>query len=186
MRTTMRMPAAATLAVTLAASSAPTVARAQSDTPLKGLWKLVSYEVEIRKDGETLPVMGEHPTGYAYFTPEKRVFFVLTGEGRKPAKDDAQRAQLLETLVSYTGKFRLDGDKWIADLDVAWDPKWVGTEQTPHVHARRRAPAGADPLAGHAELGRQGRNPQHRDLRAREGLRRQGRALRPSATRPRP
>ncbi|ACB79867.1 conserved hypothetical protein [Methylorubrum populi BJ001] len=130
MRTTMRMPAAATLAVTLAASSAPTVARAQSDTPLKGLWKLVSYEVEIRKDGETLPVMGEHPTGYAYFTPEKRVFFVLTGEGRKPAKDDAQRAQLLETLVSYTGKFRLDGDKWIADLDVAWDPKWVGTEQT--------------------------------------------------------
>ncbi|OAH33120.1 lipocalin-like domain-containing protein [Methylorubrum populi] len=124
------MPAAATLAVTLAASSAPTVARAQSDTPLKGLWKLVSYEVEIRKDGETLPVMGEHPTGYAYFTPEKRVFFVLTGEGRKPAKDDAQRAQLLETLVSYTGKFRLDGDKWIADLDVAWDPKWVGTEQT--------------------------------------------------------
>ncbi|XYD03171.1 lipocalin-like domain-containing protein [Methylorubrum populi] len=130
MRTTMRMPAAATLAVTLAASSAPTVAGAQSDTPLKGLWKLVSYEVEVRKDGETLPVMGEHPTGYAYFTPEKRVFFVLTGEGRKPAKDDAQRAQLLETLVSYTGKFRLDGDKWIADLDVAWDPKWVGTEQT--------------------------------------------------------
>ncbi|MGN7126380.1 lipocalin-like domain-containing protein [Methylorubrum thiocyanatum] len=124
------MPAAATLAVTLAASSAPTVAGAQSDTPLKGLWKLVSYEVEVRKDGETLPVMGEHPTGYAYFTPEKRVFFVLTGEGRKPAKDDAQRAQLLETLVSYTGKFRLDGDKWIADLDVAWDPKWVGTEQT--------------------------------------------------------
>lgn len=130
MRTTMRMPAAATLAMTLAASSAPTVAGAQSDTPLKGLWKLVSYEVEVRKDGETLPVMGEHPTGYAYFTPEKRVFFVLTGEGRKPAKDDAQRAQLLETLVSYTGKFRLDGDKWIADLDVAWDPKWVGTEQT--------------------------------------------------------
>ncbi|WP_458435979.1 lipocalin-like domain-containing protein [Methylorubrum extorquens] len=105
-------------------------ARAEDDTPIQGLWKLVSYEVEVRKDGEKLPVMGDHPTGYAYFTPEKRVFFVLTGEDRKPAKDDAQRAQLLETLVSYTGKFRLDGDKWIADLDVAWDPKWVGSEQT--------------------------------------------------------
>ncbi|CAX23805.1 MULTISPECIES: lipocalin-like domain-containing protein [Methylorubrum] len=105
-------------------------ARAEGDTPIQGLWKLVSYEVEVRKDGEKLPVMGDHPTGYAYFTPEKRVFFVLTGEDRKPAKDDAQRAQLLETLVSYTGKFRLDGDKWIADLDVAWDPKWVGSEQT--------------------------------------------------------
>ena len=105
-------------------------ARAEGDTPIQGLWKLVSYEVEVRKDGEKLPVMGDHPTGYAYFTPEKRVFFVLTGEDRKPAKDDAQRAQLLETLVSYTGKFRLDGDKWIADLDVSWDPKWVGSEQT--------------------------------------------------------
>ncbi|WP_321162239.1 lipocalin-like domain-containing protein [Methylorubrum extorquens] len=105
-------------------------ARAEGDTPIQGLWKLVSYEAEVRKDGEKLPVMGDHPTGYAYFTPEKRVFFVLTGEDRKPAKDDAQRAQLLETLVSYTGKFRLDGDKWIADLDVAWDPKWVGSEQT--------------------------------------------------------
>ncbi|APX88300.1 hypothetical protein BV511_25670 [Methylorubrum extorquens] len=105
-------------------------ARAEGNTPIQGLWKLVSYEVEVRKDGEKLPVMGDHPTGYAYFTPEKRVFFVLTGEDRKPAKDDAQRAQLLETLVCYTGKFRLDGDKWIADLDVAWDPKWVGSEQT--------------------------------------------------------
>lgn len=115
-------------AATLAASLAPMPA--EGDTPIQGLWKLVSYEVEVRKDGEKLPVMGDHPTGYAYFTPEKRVFFVLTGEDRKPAKDDAQRAQLLETLVSYTGKFRLDGDKWIADLDVAWDPKWVGSEQT--------------------------------------------------------
>ena len=117
-------------AATLAASLAPMAVRAEGDTPIQGLWKLVSYEVEVRKDGEKLPVMGDHPTGYAYFTPEKRVFFVLTGEDRKPAKDDAQRAQLLETLVSYTGKFRLDGDKWIADLDVAWDPKWVGSEQT--------------------------------------------------------
>ncbi len=130
MRTTMGMLAAATFATAFLTTLAPMPARAESDGPLKGLWKLVSYEVEVRKDGEKLPVMGEHPTGYAYFTPEKRVFFVLTGEDRKPAKDDAQRAQLLETLVSYTGKFRLDGDKWIADLDVAWDPKWVGSEQT--------------------------------------------------------
>ncbi len=95
-----------------------------------GLWKLVSYEVEVRADGSKAPVMGEHPTGYAYFTPENRVFFVLTGEGRKPAETDAQRAALMGTLVSYSGTFRTEGDSWTATLDVAWDPKWVGTEQT--------------------------------------------------------
>ena len=62
--------------------------------------------------------------------PEKRVFFILTGEGRKPAETDAQRAALLQTLVSYSGRCRLDGDKWTTAVDVAWDPKWVGTEQT--------------------------------------------------------
>ena len=105
-------------------------ARAADEARLTGLWRLVPYEVEVRKDGEKLPVMGAHPTGYAYFTPESRVFFVLTGEGRKPAETEAERAALMSTLVSYSGRFRLDGDSWTADLDVAWDPKWVGTKQT--------------------------------------------------------
>ena len=115
-------------AAALAAGAQPV--RAADEARLTGLWKLVSYEVEVRGNGEKLPVMGAHPTGYAYFTPEKRVFFVLTGEGRKPAETEAQRAALMGTLVSYSGTFRLDGDSWTADLDVAWDPKWVGTKQT--------------------------------------------------------
>ena len=50
-----------------------------------GIWKLVSYEVEVQATGQKGPVMGDHPTGYVTFTPEGRVFFVLTGEARKPA-----------------------------------------------------------------------------------------------------
>ena len=105
-------------------------ARAETPPALKGLWKLVSYEVEVRADGRKQPVMGDHPTGFAYFTPDERVFFLLTGEGRKPAETDAERAALMKTLVSYTGKVALKGDQWTAKLDAAWDPKWVGTEQT--------------------------------------------------------
>jgi hypothetical protein len=33
-------------------------------------------------------------------------------------------------LVAYTGKYRLEGDKWITSVDVAWNPAWVGTEQS--------------------------------------------------------
>lgn len=95
-----------------------------------GLWRLVSYEVEVQASGRMDPVMGAHPTGYAYFTPEGRVFFLLTGEGRKPAKDAAGKAALLDTMVSYTGKVTLEGDRWTARLDAAWNPEWVGTEQT--------------------------------------------------------
>jgi hypothetical protein len=95
-----------------------------------GIWKLVSYEVEVQATGEKIPVMGQNPTGYVIFTPEGRVAFVLTGEGRKAAKTTEDRAELLNTLVAYTGMYRVEGDKWITKVEVAWNPEWVGTEQT--------------------------------------------------------
>src|SRR5262245_51469478 len=67
-----------------------------------GSWKLVSYVVEIQATGQIEPVMGQNPTGYVNFSPEGRVWFVLTAEGRKPAKTAEERAQLLSTLVAYT------------------------------------------------------------------------------------
>jgi hypothetical protein len=96
---------------------------------IHGLWKLVSYEVEIQATSQRKPVMGAKPTGYATFTPEGRVFFVLTGEGRQPATTVQYRADLLASLVAYTGTYRLEGDQWITQVDVAWSPEWVGTEQ---------------------------------------------------------
>lgn len=95
-----------------------------------GVWRLLSNEVEIQSTGQKEFPMGKTPTGYATFTAEGRVFFVLTGEGRKPAKTDRERAALLGSLVAYTGTYRLEGDKWITRVEVGWNPEWVGTEQT--------------------------------------------------------
>jgi len=66
--------------------------------------------------------MGEKPTGYAAFTQEGRAFFILTGELREPATSDQERAGLLNTLVAYTGPCRVEGDKWVTRVDVAWNP----------------------------------------------------------------
>jgi hypothetical protein len=94
-----------------------------------GTWKLVSYEVEVQATGQKGPVMGEKPTGFATFSPEGRVFFVLTGEARKPAKTDQERAELLSTLVAYSGTYITEGDTWTTSVEVAWNPEWVGTKQ---------------------------------------------------------
>lgn len=95
-----------------------------------GVWKLVAYEIEIQATGQKEPAMGKNPTGYVIFIPEGRVWFILTGEGRKPAKTVEERAELLGSLVAYTGTYRVEGEKWITKVDVAWNPEWVGTEQT--------------------------------------------------------
>lgn len=97
-----------------------------------GFWKLVSYVVEIQTTGQIEPVMGQHPTGYVNFSPEGRVMFILTGEGRRPAKTAEERGDLLSTLVAYTGTYWIEGDRWITKVDVAWNPEWVGTEQARH------------------------------------------------------
>lgn len=114
------------LILTVACLSAPPSFAAESDT-IHGVWKLVSYEVEVQATGQIGPVMGEKPTGHAAFLPEGRVFFVLTGEARKPGKTDKERADLLSTLVAYTGTYRIEGDTWTTKVDVAWNPEWVGT-----------------------------------------------------------
>ena len=95
-----------------------------------GVWKLVSQEIEVQETGRREPPMGERPTGYAVFTQEGRAFFILTGEIREPASNDEARAKLLNTLVAYTGTYRVEGDKWITKVEVAWNPEWVGSEQT--------------------------------------------------------
>jgi hypothetical protein len=102
---------------------------ALADDGVVGIWRLVSYDVEVQASGQKEPAFGRNPSGYVTFTPEGRVFFVLTADGRKPAKTVQERAELLNTLIAYTGRYRLEDGKWITSVDVAWNPEWIGTEQ---------------------------------------------------------
>ena len=102
---------------------------ADDPTKILGIWKLASYEAEFQATGEREPVLGKNPTGYIIFTPQGRMMVVLTGEGRKPANTDQDRADLLKSMFAYTGMYRLEGDKWITKVDVSWIPAWIGTEQ---------------------------------------------------------
>lgn len=127
-RTLSRTLAVAAVAAAAAAFGAPAMAAGDSD--ILGTWRLVSYVVEVQQTGEIMPVMGAHPSGGVVFTPNGRVFFMLTADGRKPGKTDAEKAALLDTIVSYTGRAEIKGDQWTTHVEAAWNPQWVGTAQT--------------------------------------------------------
>jgi hypothetical protein len=97
--------------------------------PVEGVWRLVSFEREYQATGEREFPMGKAPTGYIQFLPEGRMAVVITGEGRKAPATDQDRAGLFNSMVAYTGRYRVDGDKWITTVDVSANPAWVGTEQ---------------------------------------------------------
>lgn len=94
-----------------------------------GTWQLVSYQVELQATGEFIDAMGEEPRGRVIFTPDGWVAFNLEGTGREPAKSDEDRAHLMNTLVAYIGRYRIEGNQWVTTVQTAWAPEWVGTEQ---------------------------------------------------------
>jgi hypothetical protein len=94
-----------------------------------GTWRLVSFEREYQSGTERDYPMGKTATGYIHFLPEGRIAVVITGEGRKAPATDQDRAGLYNSLVAYTGKYRVEGDKWITTVDVSANPAWVGTQQ---------------------------------------------------------
>ena len=97
---------------------------------LVGNWRLVSFEREYQAKGEREFPMGKSPTGYILFLAEGRMVVVITGEGRKAPTTDQDRVGLFNSMVAYTGSYRVDGDKWVTTVDVSANPAWVGTEQT--------------------------------------------------------
>ena len=96
---------------------------------LVGVWQLVSYETEFQDGSPKRAMFGEHPTGYIIFTREGRLMAVIEAQGRKVPSTDSERASLLNTLVAYSGKYRIEGGQWVASIDTAWNPAWDGTEQ---------------------------------------------------------
>lgn len=96
---------------------------------LLGLWKTVSLETEYQGTSERDFPLGKNPTGYIMYTPEGRMWSIVTSEKREAAKTDQDRSELFKSMFAYTGIYRVEGDKIITKVDVSWNPAWVGKEQ---------------------------------------------------------
>ena len=74
-------------------------------------------------------MLGAHPRGRQIATADGRWLALVTAEGRKPPTNDAERAQALRTMISYTGRYRLEDGKVVTRVEAAWNEAWVGTDQ---------------------------------------------------------
>jgi len=119
------MPALVLAALLLIAGPA----LADDKAKIVGTWKLVSVVYEDQQTKDRTPIYGEHPRGYQIATPEGRWLALVTAEGRKVPQTDEDRAQALKTMISYSGKYRVEDGKVITKVEVAWNESWVGGEQ---------------------------------------------------------
>ena len=107
----------------------PGLARAEDTAKqLAGSWKLTSWTIQII-GGEVTEPFGPNPKGRAVLTPDGYVTFVIVAANRKPAASDADSAALLKSLMTYTGKFTIDGDKFTTKVDMSWNELLTGQDQ---------------------------------------------------------
>jgi len=92
-------------------------------------WKLVSVVYEDAQTKERTPVLGSHPKGYQIATPGGRWLALVTAEGRPVPKTDEERAAALRSMISYSGRYRLEEGKVVTRVEAAWNEAWVGTDQ---------------------------------------------------------
>jgi hypothetical protein len=118
----------ASVLVAGAVLSAP--AGAADPEALIGNWKLVSWRVVV--GNETQNPFGSHPKGYLILTREGRSMALTTAVDRKPGDGLAERAALQNSMLAYSGKYRVDGDDFITTVDISWNEIWNGTEQRRH------------------------------------------------------
>ena len=94
-----------------------------------GTWKLISVNYEDQDSKVLTPVLGAHPRGRQIATADGHWLALVTAENRPVPKTDEDRAQALRTMISYSGRYRVEGNKVITKVEMAWNEAWVGGEQ---------------------------------------------------------
>ena len=96
---------------------------------LVGVWRLVASYVVLEETGERTELLGSEPRAYAIFEPGGRMIMIGTANDRMPGTSTAAAAELFRSMVAYSGKWSVDSEKFVTEVDVAADPGWVGTKQ---------------------------------------------------------
>ena len=95
---------------------------------LVGTWKATAWFVEVVGEGRREP-FGPNPKGRLVITPEGHWIVILTGAHRRPARTDDEKAALLDSLLAYSGKYTIDGDKITTRIDVSSNEIFTGANR---------------------------------------------------------
>ena len=87
---------------------------------LLGWWELVSCEVEFQASAERVLMYDTPAHGFLVFEPGGRMMALV--EARY---SDARAPR----GMAYTGRYRVNGNQWLTDVDAACGMEWTGSIQ---------------------------------------------------------
>jgi hypothetical protein len=94
-----------------------------------GTWRLEALRLRMEDTGEVVEPFGPDPRGSIIFTPDGRMMTVITASRRTPPATETETAAAFRGMMAYTGRFTLERDRVVTEVDAAWNPAWEGTTQ---------------------------------------------------------
>ena len=99
---------------------------------IEGVWKLRKYSRRFLDTGEVRSDM--LPQAYILYTPGGFMMSITVEENRaRPAGEvltDEERVRLFKSIISaYSGRYTVEGDTVIHDVEMSWNESWTGTRQ---------------------------------------------------------
>jgi hypothetical protein len=107
---------------------------------LLGVWQMLSAGYEHAETGAPIPShYGDNPTAFLHYTPGGRMIaLIMAGDLPLLGPDHLtasleDRAAVHSGTIAYAGRYRMDGDAVLHQVEAATIPDWIGTEQRRYV-----------------------------------------------------
>lgn len=101
-----------------------------------GAWRLLAWEIDFEGLDEPVHPFGKDPIGWLVYSADGAMSAQLmsagrTGLGGRSIRklSDQERIEVLETFFAYAGRYRIEGDVIIHEVDVALNPDFIGQDQ---------------------------------------------------------
>ena len=117
-------------------SPAPGGAAPAPNASLVGVWELVSIDIEFRDESDRRAAPISVPSAFLMFTPLGRLLSMLTRPSRAQWGAEREGEALFRSTFAYSGRYRLEEDRWVTRVDRTWNDAWTDGVQA---HAYERA-----------------------------------------------
>lgn len=106
---------------------------------LIGKWDIVSW-LQLYADGRRQAPLGEKLEGFIRYLPDGEMICMIADAERRAFEtggqwnaSDAEKAGAYGSMLSYAGRYRLQGDMVVHEVAISLFPNWKDGEQRRHV-----------------------------------------------------
>ncbi len=103
---------------------------------IAGTWDLELWD-RFDDDGSAIQPLGSSPSGTLIYAHDGGMAVMMAAADRPKLDTDdpvggslEERADAYSSCLAYVGRYRVDGDSVIHELEASLFPNWSGTEQT--------------------------------------------------------